>query len=106
MATRKKGDGKLNGSQKAAIILMSIDSDSAAKVFSMLGEDEIREISHAMSTLGSMKSDMVENLMMEFINQISEGGDLVGGFEQAEKLLQSAQKYTNVPSLCIAQVGL
>ena len=96
---RKKGDGKLSGAQKAAVVLMSIDEEAASKIFAMMGEEEIREISHAMSTLGSLKSDSVDNLLMEFTNQISEGGDFIGGLEAAEKLLKKALGKEKVESL-------
>jgi flagellar motor switch protein FliG len=99
LAGRKAGDGKLSGAHKSAVVLMSIDEESASKIFAMMAEDEIREISHAMSSLGSLKSETVDNLLREFINQISEGGDFVGGLDAAEKLLKKALGKERVESL-------
>lgn len=99
MAARKKGDSKLSGAQKAAVVMMSINEEAASKLFALMNEEEIREISHAMSSLGSLKSDSVETLLSEFTNQISEGGDFVGGPEAAEKLLKKALGKEKVDSL-------
>ncbi len=100
MAARgKSGDGRLTGVQKAAIILMSIEEENSSKVFSMMTEDEIREISVAMSSLGAVKSEMIENLMGEFANQISEASPFVGNLESTEKLLSKVlgkEKVSNI----------
>lgn len=90
MAPRSKNDGKLSGSQKAAIIMMSIGEENASKLFAMMNEDEVREISFAMSNLGSLKSDTVENLLGEFVDQLSEIGPFTGNLETTEKLLERA----------------
>lgn len=90
MAPRSKSDGKLAGAQKAAIIMMSIGEENASKLFAMMNEDEVREISFAMSNLGSLKSDTVENLLGEFVDQLSEIGPFTGNLETTEKLLERA----------------
>ena len=81
---------KLNGSQKAAMFLMSIGEEAAVKLFSMMEEDEIRELSSIMSSLGQVNSDMVERLFMEFAEQVSASGAVVGNFDSTERLLVKA----------------
>lgn len=91
MAIRRKGDSeKLSGAQKAAIILMSIDEETSSRIFSMMTEDEIKEISHTMSALGQVSSDSVETLMGEFIGQYSQGRGVVGNMDLVEKILEKA----------------
>lgn len=46
----------MNGAEKSAVILMAL-GENMAPVWERLGEDEIREISHAMSGLGVVDSD-------------------------------------------------
>jgi len=88
MAPRKGGaDGKFTGVQKAAVIMMSIDENVASKIFAMMEEDEIKEISHVMSALGTINSESVDNLMVEFSEQMSSGGSVVGDLENTKKLL-------------------
>lgn len=80
----------LKGPDRAAIVLLSMNPDQVAKVFSYMDHDEIKELSHAMATLGSVPAPMVENLFMDFVSQISETGTVVGTFESTEKLLLKA----------------
>lgn len=78
---------KLTGVQKAALVLLSISEDSASKVFSMMAEDEIKELSASMSTLGSIKQETVEKVLLEFASEMSSAVSFVGNIETTEKLL-------------------
>ncbi len=99
MAVKQKSEGKLNGAQKAAIIMMSIGEENAGKMFAMMTEDEIKEISFAMSSLGSIKSETVEGILAEFVDQISEIGPFTGSLENTEKLLEKALGKEKVSSI-------
>jgi flagellar motor switch protein FliG len=90
---------KLTGAEKAAIILLSIDQENAAKLFSMMNEDEIKEISQAMSTLGSVKPEVVEHLINEFNNEVSNSASFVGNIETTEKLLEKAMGKDKVAAI-------
>src|SRR3984885_14670643 len=81
---------KLTGPQKAAIFLMSLGEETAVKLFSKMEDDEIRELSSIMSSLGDVKSDVVERLFMEFAEQVSASGALVGNYDSTERLLVKA----------------
>lgn len=81
---------KLTGVQKSAILLMAIEEDFSTKVFSMMDDEEIREISQTMSTLGHVKSDIVERLSMDFLESMSDSGVVVGNYDTTEKLLMRA----------------
>ncbi len=88
MAPRKQGEKSLSGAQKAAIIMMSVDVDVATKVFGMMNEQEIKDISQGMTTLGTIKPEVRDNLIKEFIGDFSQQGrTIVGSPESAEKLL-------------------
>ena len=50
-------------------------------------DDEIRELSQAMANLGNVSAQMVERLLVEFADQISSTGSLVGNFDNTERLL-------------------
>lgn len=90
MIPTKDNQEKMNGIQKAAVIMMSIDEEVASKVFSLMSEEEIKEISHAMSSLGSVGQTSVENLIMEFSEELSMGGNIVGDINHTKKLLTRA----------------
>ncbi|MBN8890855.1 MAG: flagellar motor switch protein FliG [Rhodospirillales bacterium 70-18] len=77
----------LNGPQKAAVLMLALGEDQCARLFSMMHEDEIKEISGAMAQLGAVRSDVVERLCVDFAEQIGGSGNLVGSFENTERLL-------------------
>ena len=54
----------------------------------MLDDDEVRELSLAMSTLGTVEADVVEDLLLEFVSRMSASGALMGNFDATERLLQ------------------
>lgn len=81
---------KLNGAKKAAIFLMAVGEETAVKLFSMMDDDEIREISSIMSSLGQVNSETVERLFKEFAEQVSASGAVVGNYDSTERLLEKA----------------
>jgi flagellar motor switch protein FliG len=78
---------ELKGAQKAAVFLLAL-GEGHANLWEQLEEDEIKEISHAMSTLGNVHSSCVEELVVEFVGRMSTTGSVMGSYEQTQKLLQ------------------
>ena len=78
----------LTGPEKAAIVLLTLGEEGTA-IWQMLDEEEIKEVSQAMATLGNVTSNVVEVLLVEFISNISGGGTVMGSFEQTQRLLAS-----------------
>jgi flagellar motor switch protein FliG len=77
----------LTGSQKAAIMILSLGEEGTAKVWELLDDEEIKEVSQTMANLGAINADVIERLFVEFANQMTSGGSLVGSFESAERML-------------------
>ena len=77
----------MSGSEKAALLLMSVGDANATRLFALMDDDEIRELSQAMANLGNVSAQMVERLLVEFADQISSTGSLVGNFDNTERLL-------------------
>ena len=80
----------LTGPQKAGLFLLSIGPEQSGLLFERMDDEEIRDLSVAMSSLGSMSSDVVERLFKEFADQLSGTGGLVGSYSTAERLLAGA----------------
>jgi flagellar motor switch protein FliG len=53
----------------------------------MMHEDEIRDISQAMASLGTVSASAVEDLAREFADSIGQTGNLVGTWETTERML-------------------
>ena len=49
----------LSGSEKAAIFILSLGEDQAAKLFGLMDDEEIKEISQTMARLGSVSYQAV-----------------------------------------------
>lgn len=78
---------KLTGGEKAAIVLLALGEEHGAQLWERFHDDEIRELSMAMSNLGSIDAELVEQLLLEFVSRMSSTGALVGSFDSTERLL-------------------
>src|ERR1700761_7043408 len=87
MARMKEDYRSLTGPQKAAILMLSLAEEQSSKLFAMMDDEEIKEISQTMANLGTVNSSVVERLFVEFADQISTTGSLVGSLESTERLL-------------------
>jgi flagellar motor switch protein FliG len=76
----------LHGSEKAAILLLALGEDAKA-LWDKLDDEELREISGAMSNLGPVRAELVEFLIKDFVNRMSGSGAVTGSYEQTHKLL-------------------
>jgi flagellar motor switch protein FliG len=77
----------LRGAQKAAIVMMALGEEQCGRLFTMMHEDEIRDISAAMAQLGAVRAEVVERLCTDFVESLGSSGSLVGSFESTESLL-------------------
>ena len=89
----------MGGAEKAALLLMSVGEDNATRLFSLMDDDEIRELSQAMANLGNVSAQMVERLLVEFADQISSTGSLVGNFDNTERLLAKVMDQDRVGNI-------
>jgi flagellar motor switch protein FliG len=77
----------LSGAERAAIIMLSLGEDHSTKIWQMMDEEEIKEVSQIMSNLGTVSSALVEKLLVDFVSQMSGTGSLMGSYESTERLL-------------------
>lgn len=87
MARVKEDYRSLTGPQKAGIMMLSLGEEHSVKLFSMMGDDEIKELSQVMASLGTVSAGIVERLFVEFADQLSSTGSLVGSVDTTERLL-------------------
>lgn len=89
----------MTGIEKAATLLMIISKETAIKIFELLDEDEIKVISQAMSNLGTVQSEIIEQLITEFQSNISENASLVGNIQNTERFLRKVLGKDKVESI-------
>ncbi len=87
-----RGDSrKLSGGQKAAVFMLALGPEYSAKLFELMEDEEIRDLSQNMSTLGTVRATTVEGLFVDFADQLSDGGgDVTGSFDTTERLLNQS----------------
>ena len=77
---------RLSGPDKAAVVLLALGEDHTA-IWQALDEEEIKEVSQAMASLGTVAASAVEDLLVEFVSGMSSTGAIMGSFEQTQRLL-------------------
>lgn len=65
--------GKFTGPEKAAILLMSMGEESAAKVMANLDEREIQAVGNYMSSLGDIDKGNIDSVNKEFYDAVESG---------------------------------
>jgi len=64
LASRQNGRAKskpMTGPQRAAILMLALGEQYGGKVWALLDDDEVRELSVVMSSLGTVEADVVES---------------------------------------------
>jgi flagellar motor switch protein FliG len=89
----------LAGAKKAAMLMMAVGDDTAAQLFSLMEEDEIRELSQHMANLGAASSDAIEDLLMDFAGQMPSTGAVIGNCQSTERMLLKALKSDQVDDI-------
>ncbi len=89
----------LEGPEKAAILMLSLDEEHASQLFGLMDDEEIREISQTMANLGTVSSEVVERLFVEFADQISSTGSLTGTMASTERVLGGALSEERVATI-------
>src|ERR1700729_1958549 len=78
---------QLTGAERPAVLLLSLGEEHSTKLWQMMDEEEVKEVSQVMSNLGSVSAGVVEKLMVEFVSQMSGTGSLMGSYESTERLI-------------------
>lgn len=82
---------KLTGKQKAAVLLMSMDVDVAAKVFKELEMKEVEQIAVEITNLRDLNPEIIEDVIQEFYQLMSASNYMVeGGLDYAQSILEKS----------------
>ena len=77
----------LTGPERAAVFMLALGEQYGGKVWNLLDDDELRQLSITMSTLGTVEAESVENLLLEFVSRLSATGAIMGNYDATERLL-------------------
>ena len=84
---------KHTGPQKAAILLLAFGEEISSEIFKHMSEFEIKRIGSAMSRLGRIDNDIIEQVMMEFYQILQANKQyFLGSNDFTRKVIKSAFK--------------
>ncbi|MBM1635016.1 flagellar motor switch protein FliG [Sulfitobacter mediterraneus] len=78
----------MSGAQKSAILFLCLGEERGGALMQKLDVSEIRQITTAISTMGEVDASIVEEIMVEFGQKVSQIGGVVGSIEAARGLLK------------------
>jgi flagellar motor switch protein FliG len=100
VASRTREDLRaMSGPERAAVLMLSLGEEHAAKLFALMDDEEIKELSQTMANLGNVSSNVIERLFVDFADQISATGSLVGSYDSTERLLQKVLSKDRVDTI-------
>jgi len=67
--------------------MLALGEQYGGKVWNLLDDEELRQLSITMSTLGTVDASAVEGLLLEFVSRLSATGAIMGNFDATERLL-------------------
>ena len=83
----------MNGLQKAAILLITLGPEKAAKVFKFLKEDEIEQLTLEIANTRSVTPQLKEDIINEFYEVcLAQQYIAEGGIGYAKELLEKSGK--------------
>lgn len=104
-------NGKLNGAQKAAIVLIALGAELSAKVLKHFHDDEIELLTQQISMMENVPQSVRDNVLQEFLELHQAREYLMhGGYKYAKELLekalgpQKAEQILNKVTVAIKQV--
>jgi len=89
----------LTGAKKAAALMLVLGEEQSARLFAMMHDDEIKEVSAAMAQLGRVPASVVEKMCAQFSESMGTSGSLVGNFESTERLLAKTMSRERVAQI-------
>jgi len=81
---------RITGTQKAAILILSLPEDVAINVIKNLREHELTRIAKTILSLGTIKKDMVKLVLKEAYDELSEIAPLRTAPDELRRLLEKA----------------
>lgn len=79
---------RLTGPEKSAILFLCLGEERGSALMQQLDSAEINKITRAISAMGEVQAEIVEEVMREFGQKVSSYGGITGSVEAARGLLK------------------
>jgi flagellar motor switch protein FliG len=89
----------LTGPERAAVLLLALGDKHGAPLWAGLDELELRQVSQSMAVVGRLSTEVIEAVLIEFIDNVTTNKALSGGYEATERLLSSFMEADKVAAI-------
>ncbi|MEM9013958.1 MAG: flagellar motor switch protein FliG [Pseudomonadota bacterium] len=90
---------QLSGAQRTAVVMLALGEENGKSLWEAFDDDELREITLAITSLGAVSSDVVEALLFEFVNSLSATGAISGSASSARRFLKNILPADQIDSI-------
>ena len=90
---------QLSGTERTAVVLLALGEEASKPIWESFDEDELREVTLAISKLGSVRAEVVEDLLVQFVENLSSTGSITGSVDSARRLLENVLPKEKVSSI-------
>jgi flagellar motor switch protein FliG len=90
---------QLSGTEKVAVLLLALGDTYGEPLWRGLDELELREVSQSMAVVGRLSKEVIEAVLIEFIDDVTTNKSLSGGYDATERLLASFMDGDKVASI-------
>jgi len=91
VAAKEKPVKKIPGKQKAAVVMVAMGVDYAAKIYQNLKDDEIEQLTLEVAALNKLDPDSIETVLNEFYQMcLAQKFIMEGGVDYAREVLEKA----------------
>jgi len=91
MAISDSRNSKLNGAERAAVLLMTLGEADAAEVLKHMSPKEVQKIGEAMASMANVPKDAVSSVLGDFCDAVDEQTELgIGNEDYLKNVLNSA----------------
>ena len=80
---------QLTGAERAAVVMLSIGEENGRLLWETFDDDELRDITLAITNLGSVTSEIVEGVLYDFVSSLSSTGSITGSMDSAKRFLKN-----------------
>ncbi len=82
---------QFSGSERAAILLMTLGEKDAAQILKHMGPKEVQKLGHAMAVMSNVTKEQVNNVLKDFISTVDEQTSLgIGSEDYIRKVMTEA----------------
>ena len=78
------------GAVKGAILMLSLGYEQSAEVLKLLSDEQVRQLSEAIATLGEVTPEQLDAVLNEFVHLSGYGPTTHGGLGRARRMLTAA----------------